>query len=152
MIVNKCKGNRGYLNNELKKIELFSQNKKKILTEDILKLINLTENFEISDLVDNCLAKNVKKIVNILNENNFNNEDSIIIVRTFLNKLKRILKLSYEFETNKNVDLTINNSRPPIFWKDKEIVKQQLFKWKSSDIEQLIYDINEIELQIKNNN
>ena len=49
------------------------------------------------------------------------------------------------------MDLTINNSKPPIFWKDKEIVKQQLFKWKSSDIEQLIYDINEIEFQIKNN-
>tara|TARA_Y100001970_G_scaffold244293_1_gene310291 strand:- start:756 stop:1736 length:981 start_codon:yes stop_codon:yes gene_type:complete len=151
LIVNKCNGNRGYLNNELKKIELFSQNKKKILTEDILKLINLTENFEISDLVDSCLAKNIKKIVNILNENNFNNEDSIIIARTFLNKVKKILKLSYEFEKNKNIDLTIKNSKPPIFWKDKEIVKQQLFKWKSGEIEQLIYDINEIELQIKNN-
>ena len=61
LIVNKCNGNRGYLNNELKKIELFSQNKKKILAEDILKLISLTENFEISDLVDNCLAKKCKK-------------------------------------------------------------------------------------------
>ena len=93
LIVNKCNGNRGYLNNELKKIELFSKSRKKILTKDILKLINLTENFEISDLVDNCLAKNVKKIVNILNENNFNNEDSIIIARTFLNKLKKIFEM-----------------------------------------------------------
>ena len=83
-----------------------------------------------SELIDNCLSKNKKKTINILNENNFSNEDCILIIRIFLNKLKKILKLSNEFKKNKNIDLTISSAKPPIFWKDKEITKQQIFVWK----------------------
>ena len=149
LIINKCSGNRGYLYNELEKIELFTKNKRNITDKDLLSLVSLTENFDIFELIDNCLAKNHKKTIYILNENNFGNEDSIIITRTFLNKLKRILKLSYEFEKNKNISLTISKAKPPIFWKDKEIITKQLLKWKSDEIKQLIYDVNNIELQIK---
>ena len=83
-----------------------------------------------SELIDNCLAKNQNKIIYILNENNFSNEDCIIILRTFLIKAKKILKLSLELEKNNDVNKTIATAKPPIFWKDKEIVKIQLNKWK----------------------
>ena len=97
------------------------------------------------------MAKNQKKTINILNENNYNNEDCIIITRTFLSKLKKILSLSKDYKINKNLDRTISNAKPPIFWKDKEIVKQQIHKWSTEKIYELIFDINEIELQIKKN-
>ncbi len=151
LIVSKCNGDREILLNELKKIELFSINKKKISKDEITKLINLLEDHDISILVDNCLAKNEKKTINILNENNFSNEDSVLIIRIFLNKTKKILKLSSEFEKNQNIDATINSSKPPIFWKDKEITKQQIYKWKPKDLKNLIYKTNEIELNIKKN-
>ena len=151
LIVSKCNGDREILLNELNKIEFFSKNGKKITAENIAKLTNLIENYGISELVDNCLAKNKKKIVNILNENNFNNEDCILITRTFLNKAKKILKLSSEFQNNKNIDLTISSAKPPIFWKDKEITKQQIYKWTPENIKQLIYKLSEIELLIKKN-
>ena len=151
LIVNKCNGDRETLLNELNKIEYFSKNGKKITTENISKLTNLIENHGISELIDNCLAKNKKKIVNILNENNFNNEDCILITRTFLNKAKKILKLSSEFQNNKNIDLTISSVKPPIFWKDKEITKQQIYKWTPENIKQLIYKLSEIEFLIKKN-
>ena len=151
LIVNKCNGDREILLNELNKIEYFSKNGKKITAENIAKLTNLIENHSISELIDNCLAKNKKKIVNILNENNFNNEDCILITRTFLNKAKKILKLSSEFQNNKNIDLTISSAKPPIFWKDKEITKQQIYKWTPENIRQLIYKLSEIELLIKKN-
>ena len=151
LIVNKCNGDRETLLNELNKIEYFSKNGKKINTENIAKLTNLIENHGVSELIDNCLAKNKKKIVNILNENNFNNEDCILITRTFLNKAKKILKLSSEFQNNKNIDLTISSAKPPIFWKDKEITKQQINKWTPEDIKQLIYKLSDIELLIKKN-
>ena len=86
-----------------------------------------------------------------MNENNFNNGDCIIIIRTLLNKSKRILKLANEFKNNKNIDLTIATAKPPVFWKDKEITKQQLHKWSSKEIKILIYKLNEIELLIKKN-
>ena len=151
LIVNKCNGDREILLNELNKIEYFSKNGKKITAENIAKLTNLIENHGISELIDNCLAKNKKKIVNILNENNFNNDDCILITRTFLNKAKKILKLSSEFQNNKNIDLTISSAKPPIFWKDKEITKQQIYKWTPENIKQLIYKLSEIELLIKKN-
>ena len=151
LIVNKCNGDRETLLNELNKIEYFSKNGKKITAENIAKLTNLIENHGISELIDNCLAKNKKKIVNILNENNFNNEDCILITRTFLNKAKKILILSNEFQNNKNIDLTISSAKPPIFWKDKEIAKQQIYKWTPENIKKLIYKLSEIELLIKKN-
>ena len=151
LIVNKCNGDRGALLNELKKIEFYTKNGKKITSETISKITNLIENFSISQLVDNCLAKNKKKIINILNENNFSNDDCILITRTFLNKSKKVLKLSSEFKANNNIDLTISSAKPPIFWKDKELVKQQIYKWSPEDIKKLIYKINEIELLIKKN-
>ena len=151
IIVNKCKSDRENLFNELRKIEFFVKNGKKITEKNISKLINLSENHELSEFVDSCLAKDVKKTIRILNENNFNNDDCIAITRIFLNKSKKILNLSKEFKKNKNIDLTISSAKPPIFWKDKELVKEQLLKWRPENIRKLIYLLNNIELQIKKN-
>jgi len=151
LIVNKCSGNRETLINELQKIELFSKNGKQINSDNISKLINLIENHSISELVDNCLAQNKRKIISILNENNFSNEDCIMIVRSFLIKSKKLLALSEAFEANKNINLTISSAKPPIFWKEKEITKQQIYKWESKKIKKLIYTLGETELQIKKN-
>ncbi|MDC3037355.1 DNA polymerase III subunit delta, partial [Candidatus Pelagibacter sp.] len=70
---------------------------------------------------------------------------------TFLNKSKKIDKLILEFKKNKNIDLTISSSKPPIFWKDKEITKQQITKWSPRHIKELIYSLNQLELTIKKN-
>jgi len=151
LIVSKCSGDREALVNELQKIEYFGKNGKKINNENIAKLINLSENHSISELIDNCLAQNKKKIISILNENNFNNEDCIMIIRSFIMKAKKLLVLSKTFETNKNIDLTISSAKPPIFWKEKEITKQQIQKWKPKNIKNLIYALSETELQVKKN-
>ena len=151
LIVNKCSGDREALTNELQKIEYFGKNGKKINSETISKLINLNENHSISELIDNCLAQNKKKIISILNENNFSNEDCIMIIRSFIIKAKKLLVLSKTFETNQNIDLTISSAKPPIFWKEKEITKQQIQKWKPKNIKNLIYALSETELQIKKN-
>jgi len=151
LIVNKCSGDRETLINELQKIEYFSKNGKKIDSENISKLVNLNENYNISELVDNCLAKNKKKIIVILNENNFSNEECIMIIRSFIIKAKKLLALSKTFENNKNIDSTISSAKPPIFWKEKEITKQQIYKWNPKNIKLLIYALSEKEFQIKKN-
>ena len=151
LLVERCKGSRENLKNELIKIENFSKNRKIICAEDIFKLTNLGENYSASELTDNCLAKNIKKTANILNENNYSNEDCILIVRTLLTKAKRLLKLQEEVKKNKNIEQVITNFKPPIFWKDKEIVKQQINHWPLEKINNMIENINEIELLIKKN-
>jgi len=151
IIVERCRGDRRNLDNELQKIKSFIKDKDKIKIEDLIKLTNLAENYNASELIDNCLSKNKKKTINILNENNYSLDDCILIIRTFLIKSKRLLKLCSEAKNSKNIDITLSTFKPPIFWKDKEIVKQQMKNWAYVDIENLIYKINDIELLIKQN-
>ena len=152
LIIHRARGDRLNLNNELEKIKNYIGSKKKIELADILKLTNLAENYNVSELVDSCLSKNKKKTVNIINENNYGMEDCILIIRTFLIKTKRLVKLSLEFKKNENLEATISSSKPPIFWKEKETVKQQLKSWTLTEIKDLIYQINEVELLIKKHN
>ena len=151
LIVERCRGNRENLYNELEKIENYSRNKKRVNYDEILKITNLAENYNVSELTDNCLAKNTKKTSHILNENNFSTDDCILIVRTLLIKAKRILKLQEEINNNSNIEQVIKNFRPPIFWKDKEIVKTQIENWPLKKIQNVIIKINEVELLIKKN-
>ena len=151
LIINRCRGDRQNLKNELNKIESFIKNKKRIEISEILQLTNLAENYSVTELVDNCLAKNKNKTLNILNENNYNLEDCIIVIRTMLAKSKRLLKLFQEIKISNNIDSAISSIKPPIFWKDKQIVKDQINKWSHKNIELLIFKINEIELLIKKN-
>ena len=142
---------RQNLKNELEKVEAYLFNKKEINEETILKLINLSENHDISVLIDSCLVKNERKIREILNENNFSAEDCIQILRIFLIKSKKLLALSKQLEITKNIDNTIATAKPPIFWKDKELVKKQLKIWTKGNIYNLIKKINLTELLVKKN-
>jgi DNA polymerase III subunit delta len=150
-IIERSKGNRINLNNELEKIYNFSNKKKVVELVEILKLTNLAENYNISELIDNCLTKNKKKTLNILNENNASSEDNILILKTFLYKLKRLKKLKIDLEIKKDSDVVISSFKPPIFWKDKELVKQQLKIWSLAEIKSLIKITNDMELLIKKN-
>ena len=151
LIIDRANQSRQHLNNELKKIENFALNKKEIRDVDIIKLTNLGKNYEISELVETCLAKNRNKLLKIMNENHFSNEDVILILRIFLTKTKRLLNLAVNSKPNKNFDEAISNFRPPIFWKEKPYVKQQLINWSESKLKKLIDEINEIELLSKKN-
>ena len=150
-IINKSQNDRHNLKNNLLKLEHYTFNKKKINQDVLSKLMNLGEEENISKLTNYCLAKNHKRTINILNENNYSNEDSVIIIRTLLNQSKKILKLVEKYESTKNMELTISSSKPPIFWKDKEITIQQIKMWSLKDIKNLIYKINELEIKIKKN-
>ena len=151
LIIDRARGNRLNLKNELEKIELLAKTQKIIDINHILKLSNLSENYDFSELIDSSLLKNKKKLIKILNENNFAPEDCIIILRILLSKLKRLLKIKSLYKTNKNVDGIINQYKPPIFWKEKEIIKQQINIWSYEEIKNLIIETNNIEYLIKKN-
>ncbi len=151
LIVNRSKGDRLNLKNELEKIFNFAHNKKSISTEEIIKLTNLAENYDISELIDQCLCKNKRKTINILNENNLSSEDNILILKIFLFKLKRLKKLKETMITEKNVEKVLSFYKPPIFWKDKDFIKKQLQNWSLDQINSLLKDINQLEILIKKN-
>ena len=151
ILIERSRGDRKNLKNELEKIESFSSNKKNLNLEQIIKLTNLADNYSASELVDHSLAKNMRKTVTILNENNYSDEDNIIIIRTLLIKLKRLVKIYEINEEKDNIEQAISACKPPIFWKDKPVVIQQMKSWNKYDLKKLIYKTNEIELMIKKN-
>ncbi len=149
LIVERCNGDRINLKNELKKVESFSKNKKSIEFDEISQLTNLIENYSITELIDNSLAKNKKRTLNILNENNFSSEDCIMISRIYLARLKRLLNLHSMLEVNGNIDNTISSYKPPIFWKEKDIVKKQIQTTNHEIVENLMIKTNELEHLVK---
>ncbi len=151
ILVGKCASDRKNLLNEIEKIELYLKDKKKINNEEVFKIINLSENHSVNELINSCLVKNQKKLFNILNDNIFSNEDCIVIIRTLLKKTKDLLNLVTQFQINKNINATIDNAKPPIFWKDKSIIKDQIRMWSINRLKNLIIEINDIEYQIKKN-
>ena len=151
ILIERSRGDRKNLNNELKKIENFSLNKKSISLQELIKLTNLADNYSASELVDYSLAKNTRKTVSILNENNYSDDDNIIIIRTLLAKLKRLVKIYELVDEKNNIEQAISACRPPIFWKDKPLVTQQIKSWNKNNLKNLIYKTNEIELLIKKN-
>ena len=151
VLIERSRGDRKNLRNELQKIESFALNKKNINFQEIIKLTNLADNYSTSELIDHCLAKNTKKTVTILNENNYSDEDNMIIIKTLLNKLKRLLKIHDLIDEKSNIDQAVSSFKPPIFWKDKSIVTQQLKSWGKKELKDLIFKSNSVELLIKKN-
>ena len=151
LIVEKCTGDRKNLQNEINKILNFSYNKNKINREQILKLINLYEDDNLFELIDFCLAKNHLKVINIINTNSFTKSDSILLIRSFLSRLKRLVELKKLSMSVGTVKETINIFKPSIFWKDKEIVEKQMENWSLDKIYKLIEKLNMLELNLKKN-
>ncbi len=151
VLIERSRGDRKNLNNELKKIENFSTNKKSISIQQIIKLTNLADNYSASELIDHALAKNTRKTVTILGENNYSDEDNIIIIRTLLAKLKRLVKIIELVDEKNSIEQAISSYKPTIFWKDKPLITQQIRSWKRDNLESLIYKTNDIELLIKKN-
>ena len=151
IIIERSKGDRINLKNELLKLKNLSISKNKLSTDDVVKLSNLAENYSVFELIDNYLAKNSKKVSNILNENNYSSEDCILIIRTMLNKSKRLLKIRTEADKNSNIDQVISTFKPPIFWKEKDIVKKQAQSWSTHEVREIIYKINDLEALVKKN-
>ena len=151
LLISRAGGNRENLKNELSKILQYSYTNNEVNLETVKKLSNLAENYSVSELADNYLSKNKKNIVRILNENNYSDDDCILILRTILNKSKRLLDILEIYKKSENLDDVISKTKPPIFWKDKEVVKRQANTWKLKDLKTKIYQINEIETLVKSN-
>lgn len=151
LLVNRCMGDRGNLNKELDKISNYISEKKIISLKEIAVLTNLSENYSASELVDASLTKNYIKVKEILNENIYSQEDTFLILRVFLQKTKKILSLLEIINNENNVEKAINEYKPPIFWKDKPVLKKQLQLWSFENIINLICELNDIEIKIKKN-
>ena len=152
LLVSRCNGDRGYLKLELSKISNYLIGRKNISLKEIYTLTNLSENYTATELVDSSLGKNYEKTCRILNESYYSQEDTFLILRIFLQKSKRILSMLETINNGKNIDIAIQEHKPPIFWKDKPIIKHQIQLWRYDNVQLIISKINSLEIMIKKNN
>ena len=151
LLVSRASGDRENLKIELEKIYFYSLSNNSIELENIKKLTNLAENYSVGELADSYLSKNIKNVSKILNENNYSDEDCILILRTILNKSKKLLNIIEKYNQTKDLDKTLSTIKPAIFWKDKENVKIQANSWNLKDLKNTIYKINGLESLLKTN-
>ena len=151
LLVDRSSGSRDNLKIELNKLYNYSYTKKNINIDEIKKLSNLAENYGVDKLADKYLSKDRRNVAKILNENNFSDEDCVLIIRTLLIKSKRLLGIIENYKKTKNIDDVISKTRPPIFWKDKQTVKTQVKNWELEDLKIKIYEINDLEILVKSN-
>ena len=149
LIISRSGGDRSNLKSELDKILNYSTTNNKIEFDTVKKLTNLVENYSVGELANVFLLKNKKEIAKILNENNYSNEECMLILRTILNKSRRLLEIIEQNNISNDIDSVISKAKPPIFWKEKENVKLQAKSWKIEELKKKIYEIGNIEILAK---
>jgi DNA polymerase-3 subunit delta len=123
LIVRKANNSRISLYSELEKIENYIISNKTIDIIKIEKLINLSNDHDISELINNCLAKNKKSTLNILNENTILNEDSTVFTRIFLFNLKRLKNLKIIWKKKIILNKHYYSTNHQSFGKKKKLLK-----------------------------
>ena len=137
------------VNNELNKIKTFFINKK-IEIKLIEKLLNTKVEEHFNSIKDTVIKGN-KRITNKLLASTVFDKDKIPlyinIINQRLNKLKEVIELS----NKRNVEQTVNEIKPPIFWKDKPVVIDQVKSWTSNKLNVALKKTYELEIKIKSN-
>ena len=151
LLIEKSNSDRSNLRNEIEKIKSYSFNKKNITLEEIKKLINFSGDYKSETFVNECLCGNIIKYKKIISEMYSTTINQILLLRILSNKIQRLLKIKEQKNLTNNFDSLINGIKPPIFWKEKPLVKKQLDIWSLKDLKKIIDDINKTELLCKKN-
>ena len=148
LIINNSALDRVKLNNELEKIKTYFVNKK-ILSDDLQNLLNYNEIDDFSYLRDFCILGNKKKTNKLLENTLIDNEKIIYYLNALnlrFNKLEEILS-----KKNLEIEKAIDTIKPPIFWKDRPILKEQAFKLKNKNLKPVFRKLFDLEKTFKSN-
>ena len=151
LIIEKSNEDRENLKNELEKIKSFAYNNKNLEINQIKSIINFSGEYKSDNLINECLCGNILQFKKILSELYSNTLNQIFLLRILSNKIQRLLKMKESEKNYNSIDNLINNSKPSIFWKEKPIIKKQLSIWGYSDLKQIVYEINSVEMMCKKN-
>ena len=149
MLIEKSNSDRNNLRNEIEKIKAFSLNKKNLEVSDLKSIINFSGEHKSDSLINECLSGNIHQYKKILSELYTNSINYVFLLRIMHSKMQRLLSMKELENNHNNLDSLLNSCKPPIFWKDKPIVKKQLAIWKLNDLKKIMHETNDIELLCK---
>ena len=151
LLIEKSNSDRDNLKNELEKIKSFSLNKKKIEIDEVKSIINFSGEYKSDILINECLSGNISQYKKIFSEMYINTVNQTYLLRILSNKIQRLLSIKKKQTSSNNLENLVNDTKPPIFWKEKPDVKKQLSIWKLDDLQSTIKEINDIEILCKKN-
>ena len=149
IIINSSSLKRSKIKEAIEKLNLY-KNSGKItnqIIEEICTDVDLKKNDEIIDILLSKNEKNINEFISNMSNYEKNFIEIIIILRSFIIKILDIQK------NNKNlsVDERIEKYKPPIFWKDKDRIKNILKIWNTYNLEKFLSNLNIIETEFKRN-
>ena len=149
IIINSSSLKRSKIKEVIEKINLY-KNSEKIsdqVIDEICTDVDLKKNDEIIDILLSKNEKNINKFISNMSNYEKNFIEVIIILRSFIIKILDIQK------NNKNlsIDEKIERYKPPIFWKDKDRIKNILKIWNTNNLEKFLSNLNTIETEFKRN-
>ena len=148
LIISNSRLDRRLIQNEIIKIKTFF--KDKIIKKEILEsLLNLKKESDFDEIRDCAIMGEKTKLNKLLSSNNLTKEDFFFYLNSLIFKFKKIKDLLNSEE--QNIDTIIDNAKPPIFWKEKPILKKQLNIWSKKNIDKIINDLNKTEILAKKN-
>ena len=148
LIISNSALDRVKLNNELGKIKTYFVNKK-ILNDKLQNLLNYNEIDDFSYLRDFCILGNKTKTNQLLEDTLIDNDKIIYYLNALnlrFNKLEEILS-----KKNLEIEKAIDTIKPPIFWKDRPILKEQAFKLKNKNLKPVFRKLFDLEKTFKSN-
>ena len=149
LLVEKSNQDRENIKNEIDKIKSYALNKKNLELDEVKSIINFAGEYKSDHLVNECLNGNIKEFKKILSEIYSNTINQIFLLRILSNKIQKLLKIKEQEKNYKSIDRLIDEAKPPIFWKDKPMMKKQISLWKLSDLKKIFFEINDIEILCK---
>ena len=149
LIINSSSLKRSKIKEVMEKLNLY-KNSGKItdqIVEEICTDVDLKKNDEIIDILLSKNEKNINEFISNMSNYEKNFIEIIIILRSFIIKILDIQK------NNKNlsIDERIERYKPPIFWKDKDRIKNILKIWSANNLEKFLSNLNIIETEFKRN-
>ena len=147
LITENCNNDRVKLNNELNKINLFFQDKN-LKKEELMSLLNVKVHDDFNALRDMAI-KGDKTNTNKLLNNSIIDADKSTYYLAFVNQRFGKLLSICELQKDKNIEQILNSIKPPIFWKEKPVILEQLKKWNIKSIKKVQSDIYNLEIKIK---
>ena len=149
LIINKTNLDRNKLHNELDKIMILFQDKN-IDVNKLELLLDDAINEDFNLLKDQALLGNKAKTNKLLSDTVILDDKNIFYLNLINQRLIRLQELN-ELSNGRNIEATVDNMRPPIFWKDKPIFIRQAQMWNKKKIHKLQKQTYQLEIKIKSN-
>ena len=151
IIIEKSNNDRENLRNELEKIKSYTLKSKNLGVNELNAIINFTGQIKSENLINECLSGNILQYKKILSELYINTINQILFLRILSNKVQRLIKIKEQIGETKNIENLLNTIKPPIFWKEKPVVKKQLSIWSINNLKKAVHEMNNVELLCKKN-